>query len=324
MTMDRTKAHPVFKLEAHTLDSLAVITPVFNPSRYRTRIDLYHEFAEHCACAGARLFTIELALGERPWVVTDPNNHDQHQVRSADEMWHKERLINLMIERLPHNIKYIAWVDADVRFARPDWAKETIQLLQHFPIIQMFSKASDLGPNNEILNTHIGVMYAHRAGLITDTKFYSKYHPGFAWAARRSALDDLGGLLDIAILGAGDRHMAQAFLGQVNRSYPLEMSPGYVEQLQLWQKRALTHIRGDVGFMEGHLMHYWHGPKINRRYMTRWNVLIKNEYDPEFDLKRDTQGLHRFTDRNPLLRQDIRAYFMQRSEDDIYAGPRPA
>jgi hypothetical protein len=317
MTMDRTKNHPAFRLEAQTIDSFAVVTPIFNPSRYRTRVDLYHEFAEYCLCSGARLYTIELALGERPHVVTSLDNPDHHQVRSSDEMWHKERLINLMIERLPPHIKYIAWVDADIRFARPDWAKETIQLLQHYPIIQMFSKASDLGPNNEIMNTHIGAMYAYRTGLITDTKFYSKFHPGFAWAARRSALDDLGGLLDISILGAGDRHMAQAFLGQVNQSVPSGMSVGYVEQLQLWQKRANTHIRGDVGYMDTHLLHYWHGPKVNRRYATRWGILIKNEYDPEFDLKRDTQGLHRFTDRNPMLRQDIRAYFQQRNEDDI-------
>ncbi len=79
----------------------------------------------------------------------------------------------------------------------------------------------------------------------------------------------------------------------------------------------MQYVRGDVGYMPGHVNHYWHGKKVNRRYRDRWQILIKHQYDPEFDLKRDSQGLLRFTDRNPLLRQDIRRYFLMRNEDSI-------
>ncbi len=204
-----------------------------------------------------------------------------------------------------------------MRFARPDWVHETVQLLQHYPVIQMFSKVSDLAPDHEVINTSMGIIRAYQDGLVAKPNYYEQYHPGFAWAARRETIDQLGGLLDIAILGSADRHMAQAFVGRVNTSYPSGISPGYIEQLRMWQDRAMQYVKGDVGYMPGHVNHYWHGKKMNRRYRDRWQILIKHQYDPEFDLKRDSQGLLRFTDRNPGLRQDIRRYFLQRNEDSI-------
>lgn len=310
--------HTVNKLPQEVIDSLYVVTCVFNPWRYRTRIDLYKQFNEYVTASGAKLMTVELALGERPFTVTETTDEFNLQLRTNDEMWFKERLLNLGIERLPNSCKYVAYVDADIRFARPDWVHETVQLLQHYPVIQMFSKCSDLSPDNEIMSESTGIIHAYQHGMIERSRKYSQYrHPGFAWAARREALNDLGGLLDVAILGSGDYHMAQSLIGNVHRSYPKMLHPGYVEQLQLWQDRCDKYIKGDVGYMPGHLFHYWHGKKINRKYRDRWSILADNQFDPEFDLKRDTQGLHKFTDRNPRLRQDVRRYFMQRNEDSI-------
>lgn len=309
--------HPANQLPQNVLDSFCVVTPIFNPWRYRSRIDLYRQFGDYVSKSGGQLLTVELAFGERPFVVTTKEDRWNIQMRTQDELWHKERLVNLGIERLPDNCKYVAWVDADVRFARPDWVQETIQYLQHYPVVQMFSHASDLSPDHETISSSVGVLYAYQKGLIRDTEYYNKFHPGFAWAARRDTLDQLGGLLDVAILGAGDRHMAQALIGRVGCSYPKDISSGYAEQLKLWQDRATKFVRGDVGYIPGQLFHYWHGKKLNRRYRDRWQILIDNHYDPEFDLKRDSQGLHRFTDRNPKLRQDIRRYFQARNEDSI-------
>lgn len=316
---DPKTKHIVNRLPQEVIDSFYVVTSVFNPWRYRTRIDLYRQFREYVETSGAKLMTVELALGERPFVVTERSDEFNLQLRSNDEMWFKERMLNLGIEHLPLDCKYIAWVDADVRFARPDWVNETVQLLQHYPVIQMFSKCSDLSPDNEVMSESLGIINAYHSGIIDKSKKYAgRYgHPGFAWAARREALNDLGGLFDTAILGSADYHMARALIGSVHKSHPSSLHPGYIEQLDLWQDRATQYIKGDVGYMSGHLFHYWHGKKVNRRYKDRWQILVENQYDPEFDLKRDTQGLHKFTDRNPKLRQDIRKYFLQRLEDDV-------
>jgi hypothetical protein len=63
-------------------------------------------------------------------------------------------------------------------------------------------------------------------------------------------------------------------------------------------------------------MHYYHGAKVNRRYFDRWGILVRNNFDPLLDLKKDWQGLWQLTDRNHKLRDDLRAYFATRDEDD--------
>jgi hypothetical protein len=103
----------------------------------------------------------------------------------------------------------------------------------------------------------------------------------------------------------------------VENSYPKDISAGYSEQLELWQHRCKLYIRKNVGYMPGALLHYWHGKKVDRRYKDRWKILVKHKYDPEFDIKLDTQGLYQFTEKKPGLEQDIRKYFQARNEDSI-------
>ena len=299
------------------MKDLWVVTAVFNPWRYKSRVDLYRKFEKYVADSGAKLVTFELAYGDRPFEVTEANDPLDVQLRTNHELWHKEKMLNLGIQRFASDWKYMAWVDADVIFARPDWVTETVQLLQHYPVIQMFSQAVDQNPKFELLKTHTGIIYAFQEGIMTFKNHYDHYHPGFAWAARRDALDNLGGLFDQAVLGSADRHMALSFIECVERSYPKGISSGYCEQLDLWQERSKKYIKKNVGYMPGMLLHYWHGKKVDRRYSDRWKILVKHQFDPEFDLKPDTQGLYQFTDRCPQLQYDIRKYFTARNEDSI-------
>lgn len=295
---------------------LYIVTCVFNPHRYKTRIKLYNEFKEYVQKSpNAELITVELAFGKRPFDVTNPDNPNDMQFRTFAELWHKERLLNLAINRLPYDWRYVAWIDADVTFSRPDWVNETIQLLQHYPVLQMFSQAVDLTPNFEILKVHQGIIDANNKKLLGKTNNYDSYHPGFAWAARRDALQNLGCLLDTAILGSGDRHMALSLLGIL--AYRKNLSPGYIEDIRSWHSRAKKYIRKNVGCMPGVLMHYWHGKKVDRRYGDRWKILIDHQFDPNVDLKMDTQGLWQLTDRCPQMHYDMRNYFRFRNEDSI-------
>src|SRR6185312_6706826 len=104
-------------------------------------------------------------------------------------------------------------------------------------------------------------------------------HTGYAWAARRSAISDLGGLGDIAILGSGDRHMAYALLGAVEQSFPDNIHPTYRSYWLEWQKRAEKYIQRKVGTMPGTVLHRWHGAKIHRRYQDRWQILVADQFD---------------------------------------------
>jgi hypothetical protein len=302
-------------------EPLYVVTVITNPVRFRSRLELYHAFEKRVSDAGAILYTVEVALGDRPFEVTSPGNPRHLRLRTNSEIWHKENALNLGIQRLPDDWKYVAWIDADVHFARPDWAQETIQQLQHYSFVQLFSHAQDLGPNNEPLTAFRSFAFSSRLGLpMKDPySYYSglDWHPGYAWAARREALDSVGGLIDRAVLGSADRHMAAALIGKVDSSYHPDVSPKYKRMLHLWQNRALQYTRRNLGVVEGLVLHHWHGKKVNRGYSDRWKLIHRNNYDPEVDLKRDSQGLFQLNPDNWRLRDDIRSYFRSRSEDSI-------
>jgi len=353
---------------SNTSAPLHVVTAIFNPIRYASRYNLYKSFEKYVRDSGAILTTIECAFGNRPFEVTEASNPFHIQVRTYEELWIKENLINIAISRLPTDWEYVAWVDADVQFARPDWVAETVHQLQHYMFIQMFSDAYDLSPGYRVMEKHMGWAYSvlHRGipnshekpkahpqhpvhpthpahpghpvhpghaepGLITGTNtpcyYYQEpgkpggaaawYHPGYAWAARREAIDGVGGLMDFPILGAGDHHMAWSLIGEAKRTMPSNINHNYKRLVYQWQENALETIHRDIGYMSGSLLHYWHGNKADRRYKDRWEILIDNDYDPLVDIKRDNQGLLALTKHNHKLRDGIREYFRFRNEDSI-------
>jgi hypothetical protein len=295
---------------------LDVVTVISNPVRYKTRYRLYKQFEKHVLDSGARLTTVEIAYANREFEITSASNPRHVQLRSPYELWHKENMLNIGINRLPSDWEYVAWIDADLMFARPDWVQETIQQLQHYAVIQMFATCMDLDPNYNPFFTHKGFVYSYQNKLAGGDA-YEFWHPGYAWAARREAIDGMGGLIDWAILGAADHHMATALIGNVLKSCHGGMSSGYRDSLLRWQAEADKHIRRNIGYMEGVILHYWHGKKRDRNYIGRWEVLVKNGFDPRYDIKKDWQGLWQLTDRSIALRDGIRTYFRQRNEDSI-------
>jgi hypothetical protein len=317
-------------------DRLHVLTMLENPQRWRSRYWNYWMFERECEAAGAILHTAEVAFGERHFEVTRANDPRHLQLRTTSEIWHKENALNLLIQRLPADAKYVAWVDADLKFARPDWAQETLQQLQHYDVVQMFSHAQDVGPEYEPLRTTPGFLYKwvvdrpspHDADFGMPRTAYGYYsvgsgqfwHPGFAWAAKRSVLDSVGMLIDWAILGSGDWHMASALVGQVERSLCSGYSPAYIRMCRDWQAHAEKHIRRNVGYVPGLVNHFFHGTKRNRVYDQRWRLLAQTGYDPQLDLKRDWQGLFQLTERSAMLRDGIRQYGRMRNEDVTETG----
>jgi hypothetical protein len=303
---------------------LYVVAPISNPSRYRSRYALYRDFEKYIADAGAVLYTVEAAYGDRDFAITDPANPRHVRLRTSHELWHKENLINIGVSRLPADWKYVAWIDADVRFARPDIVAETIHQLQHHSVVQMFAHATDLGPQHQPLRSFEGFVAqwlqssAQSGSAKSRSHHYGVWHPGYAWACRRDAWDHLGGLIDFAVIGSADRYMACALIGEITQALSLDLARGcqaYTQWCFEWQARAETHIKHNIGFVDGLLLHYFHGAKKNRGYMNRSAVLWKNRFDPAKDIKRDWQGLWQLADRKIALRDGLRAYFRSRDED---------
>lgn len=316
---------------------LYVISPVFNPQRYRTRWKLYMDFCKYVLSQNeAILITIECSFGEREHVFKESIS-DRHFIihtHSSQEIWLKENLINLAISRIPSDAKYIAWVDADITFARPDWVGETIQKLQHYDYVQMFSEAHDMTHNFEVLTTHKSFMWCYK-NLGIKSLYNQKnksikakgmkssgdghyWHPGYAHACRIDLINKVGGLIDWGILGGGDTFMCYALIGELRaRNMPNSLGPSGVLWLGEWERRAEQFIKRNVGYVDGTIYHAWHGAKKNRGYYDRGQILTNAKFDPVKDLKKDFQGLWQINPDNIVLRDDARKYFSLRNEDGI-------
>lgn len=301
---------------------LQVVVMVSNPIRFASRYRLYEQFKAHMKASGVELWTCEVQHGDRPFAVTARGDRKDLQLRTYNELWHKENALNEMVARLPYDWRYVAWVDADIAFQRPDWVEETIHQLQNYRVVQMFQSCVDLGPTGEALQTHIGFAYSHVTGRPRPAPGrYGHWHPGYAWACRREAWDAMGGLLDFGVLGAGDNHVAHALVGRVEDSVDSAMSGPYMDGLRAYQEQCERWVRRDVGFVPGTILHYWHGKKRNRFYHSRWRILVETQFDPNRDLKEDYQGLYQLADHGDVrsieIRDRIRGYFRSRSEDSI-------
>jgi hypothetical protein len=308
-------------------DPLYVVAPVYNPHRYRSRWRLYEDFAKMCDEAGAILYTVEVAFGDRLHAITSYGEGRHIQLRTSAELWFKENAINVGVSRLPADWKYVAWVDADTMFARDDWANETLHALQHFACVQMWSQYQNLSDEHELLGTAAGFVHNYLEGVPVSPAIdsYGYGHkrgypgaPGLAWACRREAWETVGGLLDCCILGAGDWYMAHALVGRLNdKSLSSKFHPSYRREILQWAARA-SRLHANVGVVRGLALHHWHGPKARRRYGSREQILIDGAFDPRNDLHRDWQGLyqlHVHDARTATLRDRIRQYFGARNED---------
>jgi hypothetical protein len=367
-------------------EPLYAIVPYFNPWRWKSRVKHTERAIKHFVDSGATVYLIEAAFNRREFefqnsgldgtstncdgVLKDSSQFKCKWIglRTKDELWLKENLINVGVGYLPYDWQQICWLDSDVHFLRDNWVGETIHKLQHYKYLQMFSMARDLGPNSELLDEDyphaagLGFVEAWRRGIIESTatpeeiaedivevrkdilglakgvvelnKDFNKLvddlgssygekrvWPGLAWAATRQGFEETGGLIDIAIWGGADWHMAHALIEKTEGMMRNDLHRNYKKIVMQWYQRCRTHIRRNVGVMEGTIVHHWHGKKTGRGYNTKHALLAKFGFDPLRHLKRDYQGLWQLHDDRSTayvqLRDLLRVIAKERNEDSI-------
>lgn len=335
------------------LDKFYLITPIMNSPRYKVRAENYRKFKAIAESAGIKLITVEAAFGDRPFEVTERDNPFHLQYRTHDELWLKECLVNRAIEyilQIDPDAEYAMWQDSDCFPMSPprEYYLEVWHQLQHFEFVQCWKYLQDFGPDYQpIGQVQLSFMATYemngfqipqertvrRGALINDMvvrannkpEYSGRYGaPGLAWAAsigRDSALSKCGGLIDWTILGAGDWHMAMSLVSghdPVRKDgQPLSK---YLQKIYDWQVRAERWIKRDVGYVNTTLGHWFHGTKLNRKYATRGQILVDCDFDPDVDIKRDSQGIYvleTYEERQIRLRDLLRYYFSVRNEDSI-------
>lgn len=310
-------------------NNLYVIAVIFNPCNFNTRNVLYHDFVKRLQKhPNIKLYTTECVFGDQKFTVTNSKNSLHTQIRTNNIWWVKENLINLTVAKLPASSKYIAWLDADIEFTNYNWVNETIRKLSSgYKVLQLFKNAIFLGPNGET-----GKIEKSFGSHVANYNFENSYpHPGLAWAMRKDAFIEMGGLFDLNPVGSGDLHFAHALIGNIKNTIKNTMSIGYKNSVEYWAYNV-SNVVGktkyqyskSVGYLDIDIKHYFHGNEKNRQYVERWDILEKYNFDPTtfFVQPRLISGY--LTTKLRILRDDISQslkneiinYFQNRKEDE--------
>ena len=322
-------------------------------SRYRLARQCIAKFA---ATPNVKVIVVEAAYGDRQHELVDLCKEigaEHLPLRINSEIWIKENQINLGVRYaiVKFNAKYVGWNDADVEFDNPGWAQETLHQLQHYPILQPWQGAINMSPTGgvgksfnsvgEQIRRRVDIERAdgrehhrhhrhhkhhrHHHHPYSDAEITAKRyngdpvifgHCGYAWACRRDFWEHVGGLIEFAILGSADHHMALGARGFYSHSVHSAMKGPFMDECHAWQRKAMQYTHGRVGYVDGFIKHFHHGPMERRNYVGRWEILIKHDFNPHTDLRKDGQGVITLVGK-PKLEHAIQEYNRNRQEDSI-------
>jgi hypothetical protein len=294
-------------------ETLYVILPYFNFCSFKKRRELFIEFVERIQNRKNIKIIISECLGQMPLPKLKVWKHIK--VKTCSEIWIKESLINRAVKILPSTWEKVAWIDADIQFLNEQWVEDTLESLDLYDIVQMFHSAINLGPTGDLtkVDKGFGYMYNGSGTPYTKNDRYGYWHPGYAWACTKKTWNQTNGLIDWAILGSADRHMAMAFIGKVKDSAPGNIHKNYLKLLLDYQDKV-KNLK--LSWVNGVIMHHWHGSLANRKYRERWGILTSFDYDPFIDVGIHKNSLVQLSHKGERFAYPIRNYFIERSEDE--------
>jgi hypothetical protein len=130
-----------------------------------------------------------------------------------------------------------------------------------------------------------------------------------AWAARRRMLETHG-FYDAGVIGGGDALMAAAACGRApDKARAFQMGPEQSRHYVAWASRFYEDVRGRISFVEGDVVHLWHGDLSDRRYKERFQDFQRFGFDPQHDLAQAPEGVWRWNSNKPELHNWVKGHF---------------
>jgi hypothetical protein len=269
---------------------------------------------------------VELVFKNQTFQVTNKSNPNHIQLRTSDVLWYKENLINIGVRKSSKSCEYIAWIDTEIEFLNREWVIDAIQALENDTVVQLFDVARWLGKKSEIIQDYVSYGRCYKENLKVE-EFHKKSNltgvgwcsVGFAWAAKKNTLLQLGGLFDKGIVGSGDYINAMGFLNIFNSDNTVGDSGIFLREILDWQILAQSIIQKKMGYVKGMVYHRWHGAVGNRGFAARNSITASFffPFEPKDHVFYDDNGLLKYMPqvRNYFNKKAMK-YFSSRNEDD--------
>lgn len=307
------------------------ITTFFNPARYKNKYENYMLFRESSKRQGLNLLTVELNYGDIPFEIQEEDADILVRVHGEDKnhLWQKEPMMNIALKYLPEDCDKVIWIDCDLLFHNNNWVAETASLLEEYNVVQPYTMAIRLPQfcksSKAMKNIQYGVRdceiihgIAKGVDNLGDDLFSLLYqqhgHVGFAWAARKEILDEIG-FFTAMISGANDSVMAYAFYGLDWYKSIREFLPDLADTVTEWRIKAFEKVQGSVFHTSGIVDHLWHGNKIDRGYNGREQLFIDHNFNPKIDVRESESGLLEWCTKNKKLKKAIQDHLHSKKED---------
>ena len=300
-------------------DKLAVLTSFFNPANYSNIKHNYEQFRSFMKDSGVDLFTAELVFDDQDFFTEESKNNIHIRGSKENVMWQKERLLNLLLDKLPPEYNNVAWIDCDVLFENKNWVDDINKTLKEYKLVQPFEYVQFNNENGVVDKNCLGVIkYLNNEKELSKLSFDQRCggSPGLAWAIRREDIKDIK-FNDIQIAGGADAVMMLASVGIFDDFYLYNtMNSKWYSQTLIWSVKFSEQINKSVFYIPGSVYHLYHGILNNRKYMSRKDYLVSNDYNPRKDIEINSNGVWEWASDKEDLHKKLKHYFIERHEDD--------
>ena len=298
----------ISKRDYNIKPKLAVITSFFNPMNYTNIKYNYLKFSEKIK-EKADLFPIELSFDGEFFI--DDENVTRINGNENNVLWQKEKLLNIVLSKLPKEYTNVAWIDCDILFENENWVEEINEKLKYYKVLQLYEKAKRLDDKGNIDRLSEGaIKRISRINFVENAIFGI---PGFAWAMRRETIEKIG-FLETQIIGGADALMYYSFFGVKDSVVNEKMNKEWKNVYLKWFDKMFNEVNNSVNYITGNIIHLYHGKMKNRNYDHRYKILSEHNFDPDLDLITGENGLWEF--KNKELSEKMSKYFESRNEDD--------
>lgn len=286
---------------------LHTIIVYYNFCNYKSRYDVAKKFIEKYDKI-LNLYIVELTINNQEYVFTEKNNNKHLQLNTSCFFWYKENLINIAINKLlPKDWKYVSWIDCNIEFENDDFVDKTIDQLQKYDFVQMFSTIKYLDNDNNIMNIYKSFVYSINTELDLSSK------PGGAWACTRCGYNKISKLFEVSLCES-DCILAHALC--LKKNYYKNKNSKYVKIVDKYVNNIIEN-NVSVHYANNKIKYYWHGNQENRNYhIFRKNMIMKYNYDPKEHLYYENDII-KLNEKYVDIINYTEKYFHSRSEDNL-------
>lgn len=290
------------------MKKIAFISSFYNPVKFKVPVKNCYNFLKYNI--GTKIPIDDFFFGQiENEVKLDikglMNKENYLKLKSDSAIWHKERILNLLIQKfdLIDRYEYICWLDCDIIFEKPVIIPDNFEMVAFQPFKYSFRSKC---PRNIDYSKPF-----HMDGEKLESFGYNKTDGdiGLCWAINSEYLDEIGGLFDYGIVGGGDYYFTKRILGEEVHTGCIEFNKSineYVDGSFLSKK--------EIGYLDNNIYHQFHGKISNRAYDDRIKILRKYEYDPLKHLKISKNLLYEL--KNKDFEEEIKQFFIGRKEDE--------